>query len=181
MGINLREAIKHLADGPQVPGRMESVGDNTTSFRVFVDYAHTPDALEKACMTLRELKPNRLITVFGCGGDRDRVKRPLMAKAAAAYSDVVVLTSDNPRTENAERILDDAEAGLKGVEYVRIADRRAAIREAVQNAGPRDIVLIAGKGHEDYQIIGTTKHDFDDRREALFAMNDRQMTDGEGR
>lgn len=171
MGLNLREAINNLAEAPQVPGRMEDVGEKMP-FRVFVDYAHTPDALEKACATLRELKPARLITVFGCGGDRDRNKRPLMAETASRHSDLVILTSDNPRTEDPERILDDAAQGLKGVDAERIADRREAIRRAVGLAQPRDIVLIAGKGHETYQQIGDTKFDFDDRQEARFAIRD---------
>ena len=171
MGLNLREAIANLAEAPQVPGRMEDVGEKMP-FRVFVDYAHTPDALEKACVTLRELKPARLITVFGCGGDRDRNKRPLMAETASRHSDIVILTSDNPRTEDPERILDDAAKGLGGVASERIADRREAIRRAIGLAEPRDIVLIAGKGHETYQQIGETKFDFDDRQEARFAIRD---------
>jgi UDP-N-acetylmuramoyl-L-alanyl-D-glutamate--2,6-diaminopimelate ligase len=171
MGLNLREAVANLAEAPQVPGRMEDVGEKMP-FRVFVDYAHTPDALEKACLTLRELQPARLITVFGCGGDRDRAKRPLMAATAAQHSDLVVLTSDNPRTEDPEAILDDAAKGLGGAESVRIADRREAIRHAIAQAQPRDIVLIAGKGHETYQQIGDTKFDFDDRQEARFAIRD---------
>ncbi|MBU6300954.1 MAG: UDP-N-acetylmuramoyl-L-alanyl-D-glutamate--2,6-diaminopimelate ligase [Verrucomicrobia bacterium] len=171
MGLNLREAVAHLAEAPQVPGRMEDVGEKMP-FRVFVDYAHTPDALEKACATLRELKPGRLITVFGCGGDRDRTKRPLMAETASRSSDLVILTSDNPRTEDPERILDDAAAGLRGGPAERITDRREAIRRAIGLAQPRDIVLIAGKGHETYQQIGETKFDFDDRQEARFAIRD---------
>lgn len=171
MGLNLREAIANLAEAPQVPGRMEDVGEKMP-FRVFVDYAHTPDALEKACATLRELRPERLITVFGCGGDRDRNKRPLMAETASRSSDLVVLTSDNPRTEDPEQILDDAAKGLRGASSERIVDRREAIRRAIGLARPRDIVLIAGKGHETYQQIGDTKFDFDDRQEARFAIRD---------
>jgi UDP-N-acetylmuramoyl-L-alanyl-D-glutamate--2,6-diaminopimelate ligase len=150
---------------------MEDVGEKMP-FRVFVDYAHTPDALEKACATLRELRPERLITVFGCGGDRDRNKRPLMAETASRSSDLVVLTSDNPRTEDPEQILDDAAKGLRGASSERIVDRREAIRRAIGLARPRDIVLIAGKGHETYQQIGDTKFDFDDRQEARFAIRD---------
>ncbi len=171
MGLNLREAIQHLADGPQVPGRMEAVGENLP-FRVFVDYAHTPDALEKACETLRELKPNRLITVFGCGGDRDRAKRPLMARAASQGSDVVVLTSDNPRTEDPKQILDDARKGISGAECAVIEDRETAIRQAIFDAGERDIILIAGKGHENYQEFADGRIDFDDRLVAKYALND---------
>tara|TARA_R110002096_G_scaffold179153_2_gene356121 strand:+ start:681 stop:2165 length:1485 start_codon:yes stop_codon:yes gene_type:complete len=171
MGLNLREAIQHLADGPQVPGRMESV-DSGMPFRVFVDYAHTPDALEKACATLRELKPKRLITVFGCGGDRDRDKRPLMARAASVGSDAVLLTSDNPRTEDPQQILEDAKKGLAGVEFAIIEDRETAIREAIMDAGEKDIVLIAGKGHENYQELADGRIDFDDRLVAQHAIND---------
>ena len=171
MGLNLREAVANLALAPQVPGRMEDVGEKMP-FRVFVDYAHTPDALEKACLTLRELQPARLITVFGCGGDRDRTKRPLMASTAAQHSDLVVLTSDNPRTEDPEQILDDAAKGLGGTPSERITDRREAIRRAIGLAQTRDIILIAGKGHEAYQQIGDTKFDFDDRQEARFAIRD---------
>ncbi len=172
MGLNLREAIAHLADAPQVPGRMESVGEKMP-FRVFVDYAHTPDALEKACATLRELKPDRLITVFGCGGDRDRAKRPLMARAASSLSDAVVLTSDNPRTEDPAQILADAKAGIAGsADCAVIEDRETAIREAIFDAGERDIVLIAGKGHETYQEGAEGRIDFDDRLVARHAIND---------
>ena len=162
MGLNVREAVSNLQSAPQVPGRMERVGERAGGL-VFVDYAHTPDAIEKACVTLRELRPERLITVFGCGGDRDRAKRPLMARAAARNSDVVFLTSDNPRTENPLAIMRDAEPGLEGCLHHSIPDRAEAIREAIELAGARDIVLIAGKGHETYQQIGTEKFPFDDR------------------
>ncbi|MEM0968128.1 MAG: UDP-N-acetylmuramoyl-L-alanyl-D-glutamate--2,6-diaminopimelate ligase [Verrucomicrobiota bacterium] len=172
MGLNLREAIQHMAEAPQVPGRMESVAENT-SYRVFVDYAHTPDAVEKASETLRGLKPNRLITVFGCGGDRDRTKRPLMAQAACKHSDLVVLTSDNPRTEDPKTILEDAKAGLSG-RYLVVEDRREAIREAIFSAGDRDVVLIAGKGHEDYQLVGTQTLHFDDREVARGSIAERR-------
>lgn len=164
--LNLREAVANLADAPQIPGRLESVGGRQTNFRVYVDYAHTPDAMEKTLTTLRELKPARIITVFGCGGDRDRDKRPLMGKAVAQLSDVSIVTSDNPRSENAEEIIDQITAGMKGGRYQVIADRRKAIRAAIDVAGARDIVLIAGKGHEDYQEIDDVRHPFDDRKVA---------------
>ncbi len=173
MGANLREAVANLREAPQVPGRMESVG-NTTAFRVFVDYAHTPDALEKACATLRELQPKRLVTVFGCGGVRDRGKRPLMAESASRLSDVVILTSDNPRTEDPEQILSDTEKGLGSTPYQKIPDRREAIAAAIDGAEEKDVILIAGKGHEDYQIVGTEKRDFDDRLVAQHCLNDRR-------
>ena len=172
MGLNLREAVQNLADAPQVPGRLESV-DSKMPFRVFVDYAHTPDALEKACATLQELNPNRLVTVFGCGGDRDRSKRALMAKAASVHSDAVVITSDNPRTEDPQQILRDTEEGLQpGTQSATIEDRKEAIRQAIFDAKPRDIVLIAGKGHETYQEFADGKIDFDDRLVAQHAIND---------
>lgn len=175
MGLNVREAVTNLQMAPQVPGRMERVGEGAVGL-VFVDYAHTPDALEKACVTLRELRPERLITVFGCGGDRDRGKRPLMAQAASRNSDVVILTSDNPRTENPLAIIRDAEAGLSGCLHRSIPDRAEAIREAIGLARERDIVLIAGKGHEAYQQVGTEKFDFDDREVARrFIREKREM------
>ena len=131
---------------------------------VFVDYAHTPDAIEKALTALREITSRKLIIVFGCGGDRDRAKRPQMASAAARLADFTILTSDNPRTENPETILDEAATGFPAdYPYLRLADRRAAIRAAMAMAEPGDVVLIAGKGHETYQVIGQVKHPFDDR------------------
>jgi UDP-N-acetylmuramoyl-L-alanyl-D-glutamate--2,6-diaminopimelate ligase len=148
-----------------------------------VDYAHTPDALERLLDALRPLTPGALVTVFGCGGDRDRTKRPVMGEAAARRSDVVVLTSDNPRTEDPARILADAEAGIRaggmaplatpapGARgYVVEADRRRAITLAVELARPGDVVVVAGKGHEDYQIVGTEKHHLDDREEVRAAI-----------
>jgi len=164
VGLNLREAIKHLQNAPQVPGRMERVSENTR-FQVFVDYAHTPDGIENAVRTARALRPGRLITVFGCGGDRDRGKRPKMAAAAEAGSDICVLTSDNPRTEDPLQILNDAKAGFaRPQKHAVIVDRREAIQTALQHAREGDIVLIAGKGHEDYQDIQGKKHPFDDRK-----------------
>ncbi|MDF1815497.1 MAG: cyanophycin synthetase, partial [Verrucomicrobiales bacterium] len=130
--------------------------------------------------------PNRLITVFGCGGDRDRTKRAPMAAAAEAGSDLSILTSDNPRTEDPEQILNDAETGFKGKAYEKILDRREAIRFAIDTAGARDIVLIAGKGHETYQEIDGVRHDFDDRLEARNAIAAKaekpvELEDEEGR
>ena len=172
VGLNLREAVKSLQNAPQVPGRMERVSENSR-FQVFVDYAHTPDGLENALRTARALRPRRLITVFGCGGDRDRTKRPKMAAAAEAGSDICVLTSDNPRTEDPEQILNDAKAGFaRPQKHAIIADRREAIRTALENAWEGDLVLIAGKGHEDYQDIQGKKHPFDDRKIARYLMQD---------
>jgi UDP-N-acetylmuramoyl-L-alanyl-D-glutamate--2,6-diaminopimelate ligase len=172
VGLNLREAVKSLQNAPQVPGRMERVSENSR-FQVFVDYAHTSDGLENALRTARALRPRRLITVFGCGGDRDRTKRPKMAAAAEAGSDICVLTSDNPRTEDPEQILNDAKAGFaRPQKHAIIADRREAIRTALENAWEGDLVLIAGKGHEDYQDIQGKKHPFDDRKIARYLMQD---------
>lgn len=169
--LNMREAIKNMETCPQVPGRLEAVDDGRQlNYRVYVDYAHTPDALKNAVGTLRELKPNRLITVFGCGGDRDATKRAPMAAAAEAGSDLCILTSDNPRTEDPEQILADAQKGFTKSAHEVIADRRDAIRRAINLADSRDIVLIAGKGHETYQEIDGVRHDFDDRQEARNAI-----------
>jgi len=172
LGIPLRESIAALAEAPQVPGRMEHCGTRD-GVDVFVDYAHTPDALEQACRTLKELDPRRLITVFGCGGDRDRGKRPRMAEAAARHSDACILTSDNPRGEDPEKILDEIERGMGSARYRRVVDRAEAIRIAVHAATRGDIVLIAGKGHEDYQQFAEETIDFDDRREARRALAER--------
>ena len=140
---------------------------------VFVDYAHTPDALENVLTALRPLVSGRLVCVFGAGGDRDKGKRPEMAAASAHTADLTVVTSDNPRTEDPAAIIADILPGLPaGAAHLVLPDRRAAITRAIAEAGPADVVLIAGKGHEDYQIIGTTKHPFDDAlvaRQALEA------------
>lgn len=164
-GLNLRETITHLKASPQVPGRLERVTGDTSRFQVFVDYAHTPDALVNVLKTVRALRPRRIITVFGCGGDRDRTKRPRMAAAAEANSDICVVTSDNPRSEAPEAIIADAVKGFaRPKSHASIVDRREAIKTALENALPGDIVVIAGKGHEDYQDIQGVKHPFEDRR-----------------
>jgi len=164
MGLNLRETITNLKNAPQVPGRLERVTEST-KFQVFVDYAHTPDALENVLRAMRALRPQRIITVFGCGGDRDRTKRPKMAAAAEAGSDICVLTSDNPRSEDPQIIIADAAKGFtKPKSHALVVDRREAIKVALENAREGDIVLIAGKGHEDYQEVKGKKHPFDDRR-----------------
>ena len=158
-----------------VPGRMERVvlagGGGTGLPAVLVDYAHTPDGLENALAACRPFCSGRLICVFGCGGDRDRGKRPQMAAIAARLADRVVVTSDNPRTEDPQRILDDVVAGIPaGTDLVVEGDRAAAIAAGIAAAATGDLVLIAGKGHEDYQILGTTKIHFDDREEAQKAL-----------
>jgi UDP-N-acetylmuramoyl-L-alanyl-D-glutamate--2,6-diaminopimelate ligase len=151
-----------------VPGRFELV-EAGQPFRVVVDFAHTDDALTRVLQTAREITKGRLIVVFGCGGDRDKTKRPLMGEAAARGSDLAIVTSDNPRSEDPVAILRDVEAGLRkagaasGAGYFAIADRRDAIRLALSKAGPDDTVLLAGKGHEPYQIVGNETIPFDDR------------------
>lgn len=157
-----------------VSGRMEVI-DEQQEYLVLVDYAHTPDSLDNALSTLREFATQKIITVFGCGGDRDRTKRPLMGKLAAQYSDYVIITSDNPRTEDPKAILDDIESGVKESgepvdSYEMIIDRRQAIARAMELAQSGDVVLIAGKGHETYQIMKDQTIHFDDREEAKKAI-----------
>ena len=161
-----------------VPGRMERVllrgADAHALPTVLVDYAHTPDGLENALEASRPFSHGRLICVFGCGGDRDRGKRPQMASIAARLADRVVVTSDNPRTEDPQRILEDVVAGIPaGTDSLVEGDRAAAIAAAIAAAAPEDLVLVAGKGHEDYQILGTDKVHFDDREEAENALRAR--------
>ncbi|HSG50080.1 MAG TPA: cyanophycin synthetase, partial [Longimicrobiales bacterium] len=139
-------------------------------FTVILDFAHTPDALENVLQAVRDVAHGRLVVLFGAGGDRDAGKRRPMAEAVARHADRVFLTSDNPRTEDPERILDDLEPGLGTVERVREADRRAAIRQAILEARDGDVLVLAGKGHETYQVVGTVKHPFDERAEVAAAM-----------
>ena len=163
LGVPLRTIAGRLGTIPQVPGRLEMLSEHPTVLR---DYAHTPDALERALDAVRPFTRGRLITVFGCGGDRDRGKRPVMGRIAQERADVVIVTSDNPRTEDPERILDDIVAGMDpGARTAeRIEDRHAAIERALRAADPEhDVVLLAGKGHETYQIRGTTKLPFDEK------------------
>jgi len=167
LGIGWDALRRGLEECPPVPGRLERVADGRPI--VLVDYAHTPDALERVLSRVRLLASARLIAVFGCGGDRDRSKRAPMARAACTHADLVIATSDNPRTEDPEAILRDVAQGLSGVHEV-IADRRSAIRRAIALARPEDVVVIAGKGHEDYQILGRQKFPFDDRVEARAAL-----------
>jgi UDP-N-acetylmuramoyl-L-alanyl-D-glutamate--2,6-diaminopimelate ligase len=177
-GISLPTLLEGLPSFRGVPGRMERVPtpQGRDSPAVLVDYAHTPDGLENALMACRPFTKGRLICVFGCGGDRDRSKRPQMGAIAARLADVTVVTSDNPRTEDPRRILEDVLAGMPeaGERLVEV-DRAAAIATAIRNASPQDLVLIAGKGHEDYQILGTTKVHFDDREEAEKALRQRAV------
>ncbi|MBM7565703.1 UDP-N-acetylmuramoyl-L-alanyl-D-glutamate--2,6-diaminopimelate ligase [Paenibacillus sacheonensis] len=173
-GIPLRQVKASLEALPGVPGRVEAVNAGQP-FAVIVDYAHTPDGLENVLKAVKEFAEGRVICVFGCGGDRDRTKRPLMGSISAKYADYSFITSDNPRTEDPLRILDDVEAGLlrdnvPNDRYELLADRRAAIQKAVEMARRDDVVLIAGKGHETYQDIGGVKYDFDDREVAKEAI-----------
>ena len=173
LGIDRLEVLTTLSQLTPVAGRFETiVADDQTM--AIVDYAHTPDALENVLQTIEEVRQDqqRLIVVCGCGGDRDKTKRPEMASIATKYATTAIFTSDNPRTESAEAILDDMVQGVEGAKnWLRITDRREAIRTATMLAQPKDIILVAGKGHEDYQIIGTEKHHFDDREEVRNAFN----------
>ncbi|HEU0012038.1 MAG TPA: UDP-N-acetylmuramoyl-L-alanyl-D-glutamate--2,6-diaminopimelate ligase [Longimicrobium sp.] len=154
---------QRLGTLPQVRGRLERAAGPPESATVLLDYAHTPDALERALQAVRPLVKGRLIVVFGAGGDRDQGKRPEMGRVAAENADLAIVTSDNPRTEDPEAILDGIEGGMGSAPRLRISDRREAIRTALQQAAPDDLVLLAGKGHEDYQIVGTDKRPFDER------------------
>jgi len=179
LGLPLRDAVRALATAPPVPGRMQPVPVKR-AFSVFVDYAHTPDALEKAIETVRALDPRRVIVVFGCGGDRDRAKRPLLGAVVERLADWAVVTSDNPRTEDPEAIIREIEKGMVRNRYEVVPDRAAAIERAVRMALPRDIVLIAGKGHENYQEVHGERHSFDDLQVATRAIEDRAAEGGAG-
>lgn len=167
LGFALRDVAERLSDAPQVPGRLERIWSAPTVLR---DYAHTPDALERALRAVRPFtqstteQAGRLIVVFGCGGDRDRGKRPEMGRIAESLADMAIVTSDNPRTEDPERILDDIEGGMANREHLRIVDRRDAIAEALRMATAHDVIVLAGKGHETYQIRGTESFPFDERK-----------------
>ena len=173
-GIPLRDAALSLGSFPGVPGRFQPV-DMGQDFLVVVDYAHTPDALERVLGQAALLAEGRVIAVFGAGGDRDPAKRPLMGAIAQRLADVAVVTSDNPRTEDPDSIISDIRQGFKEAHSKEIrveSDRRCAIREAIMTAEAGDVVIIAGKGHEDYQILGREKIHFDDREEAREALKE---------
>ena len=175
LGADSLEVLTTLSNLTPVSGRFETITAKDGTMAI-VDYAHTPDALENVLTTIDELRQSnqRLYVVCGCGGDRDRTKRPEMASVVVKYATMAIFTSDNPRTESPESILDDMVAGVGNASnYLRITDRREAIRTASTLAHGGDIILVAGKGHEDYQIIGTEKHHFDDREEVTKAFDER--------
>ncbi len=167
LGFDLDAVANGLSTCVGAPGRFERV-PHDGDFAVVVDYAHTDDALLNTLQTAKSLTDGKIITVFGCGGDRDKTKREPMGRVAGSLSDVVVITSDNPRNEDPQRIIDEIEVGVKieSAEYLVVPDRREAIQKAVAMASTNDVVIIAGKGHENYQIIGTEKFHFDDREVA---------------
>jgi UDP-N-acetylmuramoyl-L-alanyl-D-glutamate--2,6-diaminopimelate ligase len=160
LGLSVGHIAGALSTMPQVPGRLEVLRSSPTVLR---DYAHTPDALERALQAVRPFTEGRLIVVFGCGGDRDRGKRPVMGRIAEHIADLAIVTSDNPRTEDPEAILDEIEGGMIGTNHERIEDRRAAISHALDIAGPDDVIVLAGKGHETYQVRGAIKYPFDEK------------------
>ncbi|MDX2051473.1 MAG: UDP-N-acetylmuramoyl-L-alanyl-D-glutamate--2,6-diaminopimelate ligase [Polyangiaceae bacterium] len=176
LGLDVRAAATALQNMPQVPGRMERCDAPEDDIAVIVDYAHTPDALCRALSASRELTSGRLICVFGCGGDRDAAKRPLMGESVRALADFAFITNDNPRSESPQQIARAIEAAFAGdaARYSVVLDRSCAISDAILGAAPGDVVVIAGKGHESYQIIGSVRSDFDDRAEAKRALSTRR-------
>lgn len=162
MNVNMDRAVRSVAEFEGIAGRMEKI-ENDKNLNVIVDYAHTPDSLKNVLEALRQVYGGNLITVFGCGGDRDKTKRPVMGRIACEYSDRVYVTSDNPRTENPDSIIDDIMKSTDGFAPVRIADRTTAIRTALNSAEKGDTVLVAGKGHEKYQVIGKDKIYYNER------------------
>ena len=173
LGIEPAAIQRGIENCPAIPGRFEWI-DRGQPFQVFVDYAHTPDALQKVLQTARQLQPRRLLVVFGCGGERDRPKRPAMAQIAEALADFSWITSDNPRSEDPMQILAEIETGFKArpARYQTEPDRRTAIREVFRHAQPGDVVVIAGKGHETYQVLADRTIHFDDREEARLALGE---------
>ncbi len=172
LGMTLDEAASGLEQMPQVAGRFERV-EAGQEFLCVVDYAHTEDALERLIRTVREITASRVITVFGCGGDRDRTKRPRMGAVATSLSDITIITSDNPRSEEPASIIAQIVEGVAaGSTYKTIPDRGEAIREAIAMAAPGDSVVIAGKGHEEYQEIKGVRHPFSDRAAARLALEE---------
>jgi UDP-N-acetylmuramoyl-L-alanyl-D-glutamate--2,6-diaminopimelate ligase len=185
LGLSTEEIKTGIKKAKNIPGRMEEVR-NDKGIKIFIDYAHTGDALKNVLKTINELTDRKIITIFGCGGDRDREKRPVMGKVAAHYSNILFVTSDNPRTEDPNKIIKEIEAGVVEENIIKKnktssatdtdkvyfieKNRSIAIKEGISMAKPGDLVLIAGKGHETYQISGNKKHHFDDREEAMRAL-----------
>ena len=168
LGLHHDEIVKALENMTAVDGRMQLVSNTSGKPKVIVDYCHTPDALQKAIEALKDDISGKLITVVGCGGDRDKDKRPKMGKIAAELSDFVIVTSDNPRSEKPEDIINDIVAGMDGFDnFDIVVDRSEAIKAAINKASSNDYVLLAGKGHEKYQEVNGEKHHFDDVEEAL--------------
>jgi UDP-N-acetylmuramoyl-L-alanyl-D-glutamate--2,6-diaminopimelate ligase len=172
-GIPIMTIIKAIEEIEGVSGRFETV-DAGQDFSVIVDYSHTPDSLENALKTVKQFAEENIYVVVGCGGDRDKTKRPLMAKIACENANHAIFTSDNPRSEDPVQILKDMEAGVKGKSYKMIENRKKAIYYAVKEAQANDVILIAGKGHETYQLIGSEVFDFDDRLVAKEAIEERK-------
>ena len=174
LGLSVSQIVDALNSSSGVKGRLEVLPVDT-DYSVIIDYAHTPDALKNIVRTLKPLTRGRLITLFGCGGDRDRTKRPIMGAAAAKGSDFCIVTSDNPRTEDPDSIIQDILLGFKDTKtpYIVIRDRIEAIHWAIDNAQCGDVILLAGKGHEDYQVIGHSKHHFDEREIVLSYLEER--------
>ncbi|MEY3805163.1 MAG: hypothetical protein RL667_1285 [Pseudomonadota bacterium] len=177
MDVSIEQALPALAQLQSVPGRMQQCGGGKLPL-VVVDYAHTPDALEKVLMTLREQAPGQLICLFGCGGERDAGKRPLMGSVVAALADQIIVTSDNPRSESPEAIIAEVLHGMNDAVYQVQPDRAQAIKLAILSAQPGDIVLLAGKGHETYQEVAGVKQPFDDVEQARLALRQYRMTQG---
>ena len=172
LGISLEAAAAALADAPGVKGRVEVVPTPGTDYTVLIDYAHTPDGLENVLSSVRGFCKGRLIAVFGCGGDRDPIKRPVMGEIGTRLADIAIITSDNPRTEDPEKIIADIVPGAErtGKDFQVVVDRRQAIRHAMSIAQKDDIIVLAGKGHETYQEVGGVKHHLDEREEVAAAL-----------
>lgn len=175
LGIPMDTLVEALKRVKGIPGRFEPIKMGQ-DFTVIVDYSHTPDSLENALKTIKSFARGKILTVFGCGGDRDRKKRPIMGEIASRYSDYSIITSDNPRSEHPEAIIDEIEQGMTNKNYERIADRKEAIRRAIMMAQKEDVVLIAGKGHEDYQILKDRTIHFDDREMAERFIREREKS-----
>ena len=177
LGISLHDCAEALKTAEGVKGRVEVVPTPGTPYSVLIDYAHTPDGLENVLRSVRDFCKGRLISVFGCGGDRDPMKRPIMGKIGVELSDIAVITSDNPRTEPPMAIIKDILKGVKPEygEYIVIEDRRKAIRYAMDIAEKNDIIVLAGKGHETYQDIGGQKHHLDEREEVAAHLKELRM------